>query len=314
MVMGSSPIMFATIIEHTPIWLAFALASPAFWAIVHVLDAYCVDRIFDKPWMGLITSGLCTLAILPALWMILLLQGIEPTSTIVIFQCLACGLLFVASQRLYFQALSITESGIVAAYWNFIPLLLPVASYFLWGEWLTWRQAAGSAVLVTGSVAFCLLDGNMQSRWSAFGMMFLGALLQVAYFLIQKDLLKSCPAFQGFVLISSFIALIATLPLVAAPIRRSLVSNWKTIRPVTGLLLAIEAANLTAIATSHYAVNHGIPSLVAAVESTIPGYTFVFSFLLYAMTGKIGEQEAREHLTWKLSLVLLLAWGVWLVS
>jgi len=138
--------------------------------------------------------------------------------------------------------------------------------------------------------------------------------LQVAYFLIQKDLLKSCPAFQGFVLISSFIALIATLPLVAAPIRRSFVSNWKTIRPVTGLLLAIEAANLTAIATSHYAVNHGIPSLVAAVESTIPGYTFVFSFLLYAMTGKLGEQEAREHLPWKLSLVLLLAWGVWLVS
>ncbi|MFM8172995.1 MAG: EamA family transporter [Pirellulaceae bacterium] len=301
-------------IPDIPIWLAFALASPAFWAIVHVLDAYCVDRIFERPWMGLITSGLCTVAILPALWLFLAVAGIEPMPWKNICQCLACGILFVASQRLYFQALSITESGIVAAYWNFIPLLLPVASYLFWGEWLTWQQAGGSAILVAGSVAFCLLDGNLQSRWSAFGLMLSGGLLQVAYFLIQNELLRECPAFQAFVVISTSIGLVALTPLIARPVRSAFASNWPRIRAAFGLLIVIEAANLIAVATSHYAVNHGIPSLVAAVESTIPGYTFVFSFILYATTGKLGEREAREHLFLKLSLVLLLAFGVWLVS
>jgi len=50
-----------------PIWLAFALVSPAFWAIVHVLDSYCVDKVFDRPWIGVITSGATILFALPLL-------------------------------------------------------------------------------------------------------------------------------------------------------------------------------------------------------------------------------------------------------
>jgi hypothetical protein len=38
-------------------WLTFALLSPFFWALVHVLDAHCVERVFARPWMGMITSG-----------------------------------------------------------------------------------------------------------------------------------------------------------------------------------------------------------------------------------------------------------------
>jgi hypothetical protein len=141
-----------------------------------------------------------------------------------------------------------------------------------------------------------------------------GGLLQVAYFLIQKELLSECPAFQAFVVISTSIGVLSSAPLIAKPIRAAVRSNWPRLRSAISLLMLIEAADLLAIATSHYAVNHGIPSLVAAVESTIPGYTFLFSFALYATTGKWGEQEARDHLFLKLALVVLLATGVWLVS
>ena len=41
-------------------WLVFALLSPLFWAIVTVLDRHCVERIFDRPWMGVITSALAS--------------------------------------------------------------------------------------------------------------------------------------------------------------------------------------------------------------------------------------------------------------
>jgi hypothetical protein len=36
----------------------YALLSPLLWAIVHLLDWYCVEQIFEKPWMGGIFSSL----------------------------------------------------------------------------------------------------------------------------------------------------------------------------------------------------------------------------------------------------------------
>ena len=38
-------------------WIQYALFSSFLWAIVHILDEYCVDNIFSKPWLGVVTSS-----------------------------------------------------------------------------------------------------------------------------------------------------------------------------------------------------------------------------------------------------------------
>ena len=112
-----------------PTWLAFALISPFFWAIVHVLDSYCVEVVFDRPWVGIITSAFAMLIALPFLAIGLIFTGVSPMSAEPIGLCVLSGFVFMASQFLYFKVLSVTESGIVAAYWNMLPLFPRLSSY-----------------------------------------------------------------------------------------------------------------------------------------------------------------------------------------
>lgn len=297
-----------------PTWLAFALISPFFWAIVHVLDSYCVNEVFDRSWVGIITSALTMLTALPFLTIGLFFAGVAPMSAEVVGLCILSGFVFMASQFLYFKALAITESGIVAAYWNMIPLFLPVVSFVLLGERLAGTTYVGIAVLILASVAFCLLDGNLKSRWVSFWMMFAGAWLQVAYFLIQKQVFAVCPVYQAFLIISLSMAMAGLSPLLLPRCRQVFYGNWPRIRPVLRFLFAIEVANLIAVGASQYAVSYGTPSLVSAVEASIPAYTFVLSLVLYAVTRKYGEEEARCRLPAKFLLVISMVFGVWLVS
>ena len=296
-----------------PIWLILALISPAFWAIVHVLDSYCVDEVFDMPWVGLITSSLSMLTALPFLSGVLPFTTVAPMSGDAVGFCILSGVLYMASQLLYFHALATTESGIVAAYWNFIPLFLILASNALLGEVLSGAQYAGSAVLIASSVAFCLLDG-LESRWLSFWMMLAGALLQVAYFLIQKRLFASCPVYQAFLVTTLSMAITGLSPMLLPRFRCLFLDNLPRIRSSIRLLLGIEMANLAAVGTSQYAVSFGAPSLVSAVEASIPGYTLLISLILYATTRKYGEEDAKSWLSVKLLLVGAMVVGVWLVS
>ena len=44
-------------------WLFYALLGPPFWALVHILDSHCVGEVFDRPWVGIVTSSLATAVI-----------------------------------------------------------------------------------------------------------------------------------------------------------------------------------------------------------------------------------------------------------
>ncbi len=297
-----------------PTWLAFALTSPFFWGITHVLDSYCVDEVFDHPWIGAITSGLCTLLALPFLTLGLFFVPTAPMALYVVGLCILAGLVFMAGQIAYFYALSFSESGIIAAYWNLIPLLLLVIGYLFFDEHLTQYQYLGCTLLIVSSVGFCLLDGNAKSRWQSFCLMLFGVLCMSVYFLVQKKAFTFSPVYQVFLVSSLSIASAGLTPLLSPRHFRVFRQNWGRIRPAFGFLLAIEVANLIALGTSQYAVSYGYPSLVSAVEGTIPAYAFVISMVLYAVFRKFGEEEAHHHLLSKLLLVGVMAFGVWLVS
>lgn len=297
-----------------PTWLILALISPAFWAIVHVLDSYCVEEVFDRSWVGTVTSALTMLLVLPLLCCGLLVTEVAPLPVSAIGICGLCGVAFMAGQLLYFRALSYTESGIVAAYWNMLPLLLLGASYLWLGERLTPAKYAGSGVLVAASTAFCFVDGNLEHRWQSFGLMCLGACCQVVYFLGLKHLFATCPVYPSFLVVTVAMILSGLAPLALPDCRRVFRGNWPQIQPALKFLVLIELANLIAIATSQYAISFGEASLVAAVEAAIPGYTFLVSLGLYAAFRKYGEPDARHRLGTKLLLVGVMMLGVWMVS
>lgn len=297
--------------EHA--WLLFALASAVLWAGVHVLDSYCVHRVYKKPYMGTIMGGLMTLGLLPALALGAIGSGWQPMSTEAWLLALLCGVAYMTTQWMYFIALHSCESGIVSAYWNSLSFFLPLASYVILGETLPVAVYAGIAIVGGAAIGFALLHENATHRWPAFFLMQGAVLLQVAYFLLQDRLFRTCPTYQGFLVISLFIGLVGVCPLLLSSCRSTFQSNWPAIRPALKFLVLIELANSVAVACSQFAVAHGRPSLVAAVESTMTGFTFLLSVALFWLTGRFGEEEAKHRLTLKLALTVVMAFGVWLL-
>jgi drug/metabolite transporter (DMT)-like permease len=297
-----------------PMWLVFALLSPFFWAVVHVLDSYCMDEVFDLPVLATVGSGFTMLAALPLLAVGLLFTGWQEVGADVLLLCLLTGGLYMASQWLYFRALAISESGIVASYWNLTPVLVMAAGYLFLGEVLAPVQYLGAGVLIAAAVLFCLLDGTETGRWRTFLLMAGGCMLQAGYFLMQKVLFDRCAVYQVFVLTTAGMAACALLPLALGRYRRGWVANWPKVRKAVPFLLVIEVCNLMAVGLSQVAVSLGPVSLVASVEASMPAYTFGVSVALWAIFRKYGEEEAKQRLVLKLLLVAAMVFGVWLVS
>lgn len=296
-------------------WLGFALLSCACWAVVFVLDAHLVGRVFDRPWVGVVVSAAFVAAALPFLVGGLLVTGVAPVGTGTVLLALLAGAAFAATQAAHFQALRYGESGIVAAYWGMVPVFVAAGGYALLGERLPGRAYAGTAVLVVASVLFCLLDSNLEARWASFWVALAGCLFQAGYYLAQKVVFKGCPVYQGAILILAGMAVAGLAPLAFRSARRVLGGNWPKLRPAVRLIVVIELFHLLAVLAGQFAVNAGSPSLVAAVEATVPALTFLLSVLLFARTGgRYGESDARKRMPAKLLLVAVMAVGMWLVT
>jgi uncharacterized membrane protein len=295
-------------------WLLFALLGTFFWAIVHVLDRHCVERVFNRPWMGVITSSLASLTVFLALPFAIPFVTLELPAWGIIFLALFAGALVQLSQAFYFQALEHTEAGIVAAYWNLTPTILPLASYILLGKVLDGWHYVGIAVLVVSSVCFCLVDTNLRGRWQSFLLMFGASAVQVPALLIEKYVFEQGTFFVGFLLITVGIIASGSAPLLVPGVRRAVARNLVTLRPAIPLIVGIECANLTALFMSQRAIDLGIPSLVAAVEASLPAFTFVLAIILLSVNKLFSDEEARGWLPLKLILVGTMGYGVWLVS
>jgi drug/metabolite transporter (DMT)-like permease len=139
-------------------WLIFGLAAPLLWALVHILDEYCVDHLFEKPWMGVVTSAAASAIAFIGLPFILFYVDFSTFSLQLFLAAIIAGLFIQVSQGFYFTALSYSEAGIVAGYWNMIPALLPVASFIIFGQILSLNQYIGIVILIIASTALCLID------------------------------------------------------------------------------------------------------------------------------------------------------------
>jgi uncharacterized membrane protein len=292
-------------------WLYYALLGPPFWALIHILDSHCVGNVFDRPWIGVITSSLATAVI--ALVFLLIFPGEEwilPEWRIIGLGILAGGLIQL-SQAFYFQALEQTEAGIVAAYGNFTPTLLPLASYFLMGEVLEPWHYIAIGVLVIASLCFCLIDISREGKWDSLFLMLMTSSLQVTAILIEKYVFEQGDFIICFMFIILGVVLSGVLPLlISSNVRNIFIGNAPKLKPLASLFIGIECANVIALYLSQKAVDLGSPALSAAMETTVPGYTFLITIALLYFKHHYGNEDAKYELRTKLILVAIMSAGV----
>jgi uncharacterized membrane protein len=295
-------------------WLFFSLLSPLFWAIVHVLDEHCVDTLLARPWMGVVTSALASVIVYVPLAVLLSFTQWELPSWPLILLGFAIGALIQLAQAFYFAALSHSEAGIVAAYWNLTPAFLPVVSFLLFKQILGPLEYLGIVILILSSTWMCLLDSNVTTRLHPPALMTVASAIMVAVFLMENYLYRHSFFLISFLFVMTGLIVTGVMPLAFTRVRGSFRASLHTIAPAWKIFLGIEAANLLALTSSQLAMKLGIPSLVSAVQTMVPVYTFILSLILFNRTERFGAAETLDKLPWKISSVFLMIIGVLLVS
>lgn len=288
------------------------MLCPLLYAMVCVLDSYCVGKVFNRPWMGVITSSMASS--IAFLLIPLAIPVWQTPSLKIIALALLAGVLIQAMQALYFQSLAYSEAGVVSAYLNFVPLILPVVSYWFFGQAFGIWTCVGIGVNILASVLMCLMDSNFQTRWRSFFLMLAGCSFYSAGLLIEKHIFDQVPVIEGFLLITAGIVLSGILPLLLKSARCALLENLPVLKPALPLIAGIEVINLLAIYTRHRAVSLSHPSIIEAIATTQTAYIFVLSLALCSLAPRLGDPQARQKMWAKMILAGAMVVGVRLVS
>lgn len=283
-----------------------------FFALVHVLDDFCVDDVFAKPWFGVITSSLCSLIVFTVIPFFEPFVDSQPINSWILLQAFLAGVLIQVSQFFYFQSLSYSEAGIVAAYWNFVPAIMPFANFLLIGDVLHFSQYVGLIILIFCSIALCLLDANLKTRWKTLLVMLLASILQVIAIIIEKKIFAQVSFAAGYMFITLGIVIAGILPLTLYKIRSEFLKSSNILIAMAKLFIMIEIVNLVALLFSQLAVSQGNPSLVVAIETMMPAHAFIFSFIasIIVYKGKILPLYFPQKILFSLCMII----GVYLIS
>jgi uncharacterized membrane protein len=290
-------------------WLVLALSSSLVWAIVHILDEHCVDKIYSKPWIGVLTSS----AISAGIFLLVPFSGqkiVIPSWKILII-CLLTGAVIQGSQYYYFLALDCSDCGTVSAYWNLTPTFLPVISYWLFGYVITGNNYVGIGMLVLGSVGLCLND-RLPDKWDALYLMTIAASLQTIVVLLEKYIFDRTDFFGAFLAITVGTIGAGLSGFKSAEVRATFRANLPSIRQAWRVLVAIELLNWVALYLGQSAVKDGIPSLVSAIEASIPAFAFGLSMGIAFLNRQF--EVYRKGLGLKLAMIGLMMVGVWLIG
>lgn len=261
--------------------------------------------------MGIVTSSITSLIFFLPLPFILPFVQINIPSVYIVLMAFLAGIFIQASQAFYFVSLSYTEAGIVAAYWNMVPAMVTCVS-FIRKELIAFEYF-GILLIIIASTWICILDYPNKSRVRTFFYMFLAALLQSSALMLEDVVYQETSFLTGFIIVTSGLVFTGLVPFIFKKSRRLLKKNFVKIYNAKSIFIGIEVLNLFALFTSQMAINLGIPSLVAAVEATIPGYTFGLS-MLFSHFNKTHGSQNTSSIYWKILCVLQMVLGVWLIA
>jgi drug/metabolite transporter (DMT)-like permease len=295
-------------------WVAYSLLAAFFFALVHVLDEYCVGEIFEKPWFGVITSSIASIVVFQLIPFVAPFVDMSMPATNITIMAISAGILIQASQALYFKALSFSEAGIVAAYWNFVPAFLPVVSHLAFGTVFSGHELLGIIILVSTSVALCILDVNFETRWKSFFLMIAAASLQVIAYIFEDVIFSKSAFFPAFFLISFGLIITGMIPLAFKKVRHTLRRNTKRLIPLIKFFLIIEIFNLIALFFAQKGIKTGDAPLVAAIETTMPAHAFLLSAVLVFVLPSLSNRDVLYKLPQKIIAIGFMILGVYFIS
>ena len=295
-------------------WILLALAASVCFAVVYLLDEYCIDEILDQPWMAVITSAVASIIVfLPLPYILPFINWQWPSFKIISLGILS-GMLIQFSQFLYYNALAKTNAGIVATYLNLTTAILPIAGFIIFGTVLTPYQYIGIILLIFASNTMLLADHNHETRNSAMLLTIGTSLIQTVIYLIQDYVYTEASFIVSYVLLTIGLMSVGIIAYCFKSIRQKMHAEKNNILPSFKLFIGIGVLDLFAIAFAQKSIQIGNPSLVSAIETTIPGFTFVITFCAISIFHLKYDEKIFSGIAKKFAALSMMIVGVYMVS
>jgi uncharacterized membrane protein len=299
-------------------WLAFAFLGPLSWAVSTHIDKYLVDRYFQNSDTAvlMVFTALIGVVALPFIW--LFQPGVFSPSLQSIAVMAASGVMYIASMLFYLRAIQSEEASVVAPLFQLTTIFTFALAWAMLGELLTWKSAAGAALIMAG-VLLLSLDADFRLRSIklrvVLGMAICTAILALAnvlfkYYAVKDDFWTT--TFWTFVGEALFGGAILSL-------RRYRSHFMHLVRTHTGALLGVNGANelinLGGGLSVRYATMLAPVALVSAVASTTTLFVFALGTLLSWLTPSLSREDiSRGNLARKAAAAVVVTAGVFLAQ
>ncbi|UCE16738.1 MAG: DMT family transporter [Candidatus Bathyarchaeota archaeon] len=296
-------------------WFVFALIAPILWAGTDVIDKYILANHIKNPFSYQLLTALTTA---PLPFLLFLLTPISYSFPWSLLTMLAAFVLF-SSFVLYFKAMAVEEASRVISFVYVGPIfVLPLAFIFL-GESLSLSKYLGAMLLVSSAVliSYRRTEGKKSFVISpALGFMLTFTLVHAGYEVLAKYILNSIN-YWHFLFWWSIGGLLGGFLFLYFPkVRRDFLSDFRTLSKNVVFWKSICTCLFFVGVFSYYvAVSLEPISLVATIPSTEPFFVLLFTVLLSSlMPGMLKEEVDKRTITMKISAVILIIIGAWLIA
>jgi len=306
-------------------WIGLTFASLVMWSLMNVIDSYFIEDVYRDEYDGLIISALFNL--LPFLGIFF----VKDFSLMTIVMSSGAGFLMMLSFLFYLKAFKYHNdpSAIQIAWLLSAPVVLILSFIFL-SEKLDWVKYVGMAVIFFGGIVFSFFGHRINKKMSRLIPIMVPAIILYALCTVMMRWVyevREVNFFDGFIWFCFGGAMLGIGTCIA---RRKTVTKkyfFPVVRKYWKIFLAAELVELVAVFFQQTAIEKTTNvALFATLESFMPIMVIIVMLATIVFLRMVGNKKEKEiisdiyennmlaGLKWKIAIVVLMAYGTYLIG
>jgi drug/metabolite transporter (DMT)-like permease len=300
-------------------WLGLSLLYASMAGVINVIDKILVGKHIKVPFILTILVGLYGAA--PA--GIVLYIGIEKIPWTLLLICLLPGAAIVLYTLLYFKALKLADTPVVASSFQMTSIFSVLWGYLFFNELFKIQTYVGILLVISGVALISLEKKKAGSGRTTTGIgasLFLiipATILMSSGYALQKYALKFTNTLTVFFWgrIGSLVTALLIL-LLFSKLRHTFISAFPRSKTINLVIMLNELVYLAIVFIQITAFSRGPLSLVSTAISAQP--LFVFFYILFIKIIKpryvIDSSMSKPLLLFRFLLILMIIFGIYLLK
>ncbi|MBI4054329.1 MAG: EamA family transporter [Candidatus Doudnabacteria bacterium] len=294
------------------VYIVFAILAYFAFALNSVIDKFLLKKTVREP-----TTYAFYIGLLSGVAIFLFPFGLDLPSGKILVLALASGALFEFALIDFFRSLKLEDTTkVLPAMGALVPLMTFILSAVIVGERLSGRELLGLGVLVAGTLVLSARSSLTKHHYRWLGHVALAA----ALFAMSFTLAKAVYLEQSFIsgLIWTRLGMVAAaLAILVFPRARSEIFHTTLNIPAGSKALFLSGQLLAAGGgiLQNYAVSIGSVTLVNALQSTQFAFLILLSWFFSTFFPHILDEDfSTKSVASKVTALIIIGWGLWLIS